>query len=44
CEDKDVQQLTFDAYMNKALVKAKPLAHLRIFAKNLGHLAGLLKP
>ncbi|MFD2232533.1 geranylgeranyl diphosphate reductase [Phaeospirillum tilakii] len=44
CEDKDVQQLTFDAYMNKALVKAKPLAHLRIFAKNLGHLTGLLKP
>ncbi|WP_333831958.1 geranylgeranyl diphosphate reductase, partial [Rubrimonas sp.] len=28
CRDKDVQELTFDAYMNKELVKAKPLAHV----------------
>ena len=41
CRDVDVQQLTFDAYMNKELVKARPLAHLRIFAKNLAHLTGL---
>jgi len=41
CRDKDVQQLTFDGYMNKQLVKAKPLAHLRIFLKNLAHLTGL---
>ena len=41
CRDKDVQQLTFDGYMNKQLVKAKPLAHLRIFFKNLAHLTGL---
>ena len=41
CRDKDVQELTFDAYMNKELVKAKPLAHVRIFFKNLAHLTGL---
>jgi geranylgeranyl reductase len=27
--------------MNKELVKAKPLAHARIFFKNLAHLSGL---
>jgi geranylgeranyl reductase len=42
CRDKDVQDLTFDAYMNKELVKAKPLAHVRIFFKNLAHLSGLV--
>jgi geranylgeranyl reductase len=40
CRDKDVQELTFDGYMNKQLVKAKPFAHMRIFFKNLSHLAG----
>ena len=41
CRDRDVQQLTFDAYMHKRLVRAKPLTHLRIFAKNIAHLTGL---
>lgn len=41
CRDRDVQQLTFDGYMNKQLVKAKPMAHMRIFFKNLAHLTGL---
>lgn len=41
CRDVDVQQLTWDAYMNKELVKARPLAHVRIFFKNLAHLTGL---
>jgi geranylgeranyl reductase len=27
--------------MNKELVKAKPLSHVRIFFKNIGHLTGL---
>jgi len=40
CRDRDVQQLTFDGYMRKQLVKAKPLSHMRIFFKNLAHLAG----
>jgi geranylgeranyl diphosphate/geranylgeranyl-bacteriochlorophyllide a reductase len=28
--------------MNKELVKARPLAHMRIFFKNLAHLSGLV--
>ena len=42
CRDADVQQLTWDAYMNKELVRARPLAHLRIFCKNIMHLTGLV--
>ncbi len=42
CRDVDVQRLTFEAYMNKRLVRAKPLAHLRIMAKNIGHLTRLI--
>jgi geranylgeranyl reductase len=42
CNDRDVQALTWDAYMNKELVKARPLAHVRIFFKNLAHLTGLV--
>jgi geranylgeranyl reductase len=43
CRDKDVQQLTFDAYMNKELVRARPMAHVRIFFKDLAHLLGLVR-
>jgi geranylgeranyl diphosphate/geranylgeranyl-bacteriochlorophyllide a reductase len=42
CRDRDVQQLTWDAYMNKELVKARPIAHVRIFFKNIAHLTGLV--
>ncbi|MCS6920706.1 MAG: geranylgeranyl diphosphate reductase [Elioraea sp.] len=42
CRDPDVQYLTWDAYMNKELVKARPLAHVRIFFKNLAHLTGVV--
>ena len=41
CEDPDVQRLTWEAYMNKQLVRRDPMAHLRIFFKDLGHLFGL---
>lgn len=41
CADKDVQQLTWQAYMNKKLVRAKPMAHLRIFLKDCAHLLGV---
>lgn len=44
CRDRDVQQLTFDAYMNKELVKARPMAHVRIFFKDLAHLLGIATP
>lgn len=42
CRDKDVQELTFEGYMRKQLVRAKPMSHLRIFMKNIGHLSGLV--
>ncbi|MGR3485406.1 MAG: geranylgeranyl diphosphate reductase [Paracoccaceae bacterium] len=44
CHDVDVQRLTFEAYMNKKLVKARPLAHLKIGVKNLAHLMGIVSP
>ena len=43
CEDRDVQKLTFDAYMNKELVRSKPIAHVKIFFKDMAHLLGLAK-
>lgn len=43
CRDKDVQKLTFDAYMNKELVRKKPMAHVKIFFKDMAHLLGLAK-
>ncbi|MEO1539815.1 MAG: geranylgeranyl diphosphate reductase [Pseudomonadota bacterium] len=42
CRDIDVQRLTFEAYMHKKLVFAKPWAHIRIFAKNIAHLTRLV--
>lgn len=44
CGDKDVQRLTWEAYMNKKLVRARPVAHVRIFFKDLAHLFGLASP
>jgi geranylgeranyl reductase len=44
CDDADVQRLTWQAYMNKELVKADPAAHMRIFMKDMGHLLGLSTP
>ncbi|MEL6243728.1 MAG: geranylgeranyl diphosphate reductase [Pseudomonadota bacterium] len=41
CDDPDVQRLTWDAYMNKRLVRADPAAHVRIFMKDMAHLLGL---
>ena len=41
CADPDVQALTWDAYMNKQLVRKKPAAHARVFFKDMGHLLGL---
>jgi geranylgeranyl reductase len=40
CEDPDVQHLTWQAYMNKRLVLARPVAHARIFLKDMRHLLG----
>ena len=41
CDDPDVQTLTWDAYMNKRLVRKKPLAHAKIFFKDMAHLMGM---
>jgi geranylgeranyl reductase len=43
CEDKDVQTLTFESYMHKKLVRNKPMAHVRIFFKDMAHLLGIAK-
>jgi len=43
CEDRDVQKLTFDSYMNKKLERKQPMAHVRIFFKDLAHLLGLAR-
>ena len=43
CADRDVQQLTWQAYMNKRLVRRRPMAHLRIFLKDCAHLLGLVR-
>ena len=42
CADKDVQRLTWEAYMNKKLVRKSPMAHVKIFFKDLGHLLGIV--
>jgi geranylgeranyl reductase len=42
CEDPDIQQLTWEAYMNKELVRKKPMAHVRIFIKDTKQLFGAL--
>jgi geranylgeranyl reductase len=42
CADRDVQQLTFEGYLHKKLVRRRPLAHARIFFKNIGHLTGMV--
>ncbi len=42
CEDKDIQQLTWEAYMNKELVKKRPIAHVKIFIKDTGQLIAAL--
>lgn len=43
CRDPDVQKLTWESYMNKELVRSKPVAHVKIFFKDLAHLLGLVK-
>jgi geranylgeranyl diphosphate/geranylgeranyl-bacteriochlorophyllide a reductase len=43
CRDPDVQRLTWQAYMHKRLVRSKPMAHVKIFCKDLAHLLGLVR-
>lgn len=41
CKDPDVQRLTWDSYLHKRIVWKDPLAHLRVFFKDVAHLLGL---
>ena len=44
CDDADVQRLTWESYLNKKIVRKDPLAHLKIFVKDCGHLVGIGSP
>lgn len=41
CGDKDVQALTWQAYMDKELVRRQKLAHVRVMLKDIGALLGI---
>jgi geranylgeranyl diphosphate/geranylgeranyl-bacteriochlorophyllide a reductase len=43
CQDPDVQQLTWQSYMHKELVRSRPMAHVRVFFKDLAHLMGMAR-
>ena len=43
CMDPDVQRLTWESYMNKKIVRKDPVAHVKIFFKDLAHLLGLAR-
>lgn len=43
CREVDAQRLTFNAYTNKKLVCARPMAQPEIGIKNMTHLTGLVK-
>ena len=43
CKDRDVQQMTFESYMNKKLTRKKPMQQVRIFFKDMAHLLGLAR-
>ena len=44
CRDRDVQEITFESYKRKKLVRPPhPTSHARIFFKNVGHLTGLAR-
>lgn len=44
CADPDVQRLTWESYMNKELVRRDPMAHVRVFMKDVAHLLGMISP
>ena len=44
CRDPDIQRLTWDSYMNKRLQRSDPLAHLRVFFKDMAHLLRFASP
>ena len=43
CRDPDVQRLTWDSYMNKKIARRDPMAHVRVFFKDIAELAGMAR-
>ena len=43
CRDPDVQSLTWQSYTTKKLVRKRPLAHIRVFFKDVAQLLGLAR-
>ena len=43
CRDPDVQRLTWESYMNKKLVRQRPMAHVRVFFKDMAQLFGMAR-
>jgi geranylgeranyl reductase len=43
CRDPDVQTLTWQSYTTKKLVRRRPVAHIRVFFKDLAQLLGLAR-
>ena len=43
CRDPDVQRLTWESYMNKVMVRSRPMAHVRVFFKDVAHLLGMAR-
>ncbi len=41
CEDQDVQRLVWESYLNKRFVRTDPMAHIRVFLKDVRHLIQL---
>ncbi|EKE76038.1 geranylgeranyl diphosphate reductase [Oceanibaculum indicum] len=41
CADPDIQRLTWESYLDKKLTRRDPLAHIRIFFKDLAQLLGI---
>ena len=44
CRDPDVQKLTWDSYMNKAISRRDPMAHVRVFFRDIAHIFSLARP
>lgn len=44
CGDADIQRLVWESYLEKRLVRAAPLAYLRVFMKDMGHVLRLMTP
>jgi geranylgeranyl reductase len=41
CADPDIQRLTWESYLNKQFVRRDPLAHLRVFYKDMREILGI---